>query len=280
MISPIAFSLGKVTVRWYGVCAALGLIAGYQLQQWRCGKYGVKAGDVSDLTFICMLAGVVGARAAYVIRFWEDFADAGLMEIFMVNHGGLVFYGGFILAAIAGIVFCRLRRLPLFKMMDIMAPALPLAHAIGRIGCLINGCCFGFVYRGPFAVLYRNGDGIVQRIQQAQGLLEPDAVDPLPTFPIEGVAALTNLAICGLLLLLERRGLARNRLFLVYGLVYSVTRFLTEFGRGDYLLPPGALTPAQVTCLWLAPLMLISLVASYLYKRRKPSDGGTDGQPS
>lgn len=274
MISPVAFSLGKISVRWYGICAALGLLAGYQLQVRRAAKYGIKPADVSDLTFFCMFAGVVGARLAYVIRFWSEEFAGNPGEIFMIQHGGLVFYGGFILAAITGICFCLYRKLPMLKMMDIMAPALPLAHAIGRIGCLINGCCFGFAYDGPLSVLYHGGDGNVLYIQQMQGLLPPEATQALPTFPIEGVATLSNLAICGIILWLEKRGIARNRLFFVYGLIYSVTRFLTEFGRGDYLLEPGQLTPAQVTCLWIFPLMAVVLVVMHFREKAKAAKDG------
>ena len=261
MINPELLHFGTINIRWYGICAAVGLLSAYWLQMYRRQKYNFTEGQVSDLTFFCMMGAIVGARLAYVIRFWdEEFAGQGIAEIFKVYNGGLVFYGGFLGAVLIGAVLCRYRHWSWGQASDLMTPALPLAHACGRIGCLLNGCCFGFPYQGPLAVDYGVHGMSVLHIQKMLEQVPPDASLPLPTFPIEGIAAIVNVLICLILLWSEKRGFAKNRLFFLYGIIYSIARFCTEFGRGDYVNLNHGLTPAQVTCLWILPVSILAFV--------------------
>ena len=95
-ISPEVFSVGAIHIRWYGVMAACGLLSGLLLMQRRCGRYGFTRDNVSDLTFWCMVFAIIGARALYVIRFWDEgFAGRSFLSVFKVYEGGLVFFGGF-----------------------------------------------------------------------------------------------------------------------------------------------------------------------------------------
>jgi len=278
MLNPEILHFGSVSIRWYGVCAAIGLLAAYHLMSRRRQKYNFTEGHVSDLTFFCMAGAIVGARLAYVIRFWnQEFAGRGLAEIFKVYNGGLVFYGGFLGAVIVGAILCRFRKWPWGQASDLMTPALPLAHACGRIGCLLNGCCFGFPYQGPLAVDYGVHGVTVLYVQKMLGQVSAEATVPLPTFPIEGIAAIVNLLICLALLWAEKRGFAKNRLFFLYGLIYPVTRFCTEFGRGDYVTLNHGLTPAQWTCLWILPLSALAF-AWLTWKQNKTAVKPQDKQ--
>jgi phosphatidylglycerol:prolipoprotein diacylglycerol transferase len=270
MINPVFLQVGKLSIRWYGICTALGLLAGYFLQLYRAKRYSFTKDMVADLTFFCMLAGVFGARLAYVLRFWQqEFAGGNPLRIFMVWEGGLVFQGGFIAAALVGMALVKLRKWNLANTADLMAPALPLAHAIGRIGCLINGCCFGCLYEGPLAVHYPADGNSVLYIQQQQGLLPPEATQCGGTFPVAGLEALCNVLLCLLLLFLEKKKILEGRRFLLYVLLYSVIRFVLEFARGDYLSRPFGLTNAQVTCLWIIPLTAIAWIALHFWNKRK-----------
>ena len=252
MPDPVIFSFGSLAIRWYGVFAAAGMLVFYGLQSLRAKRYGFTAEVVSDLTFVCMLAGIIGARLAYVWRFWtEEFAGRGFFAVFKIWQGGLVFQGGFILAVLAAIVFCRIRKWPLSQVADLVAPALPAGHALARIGCLLNGCCFGRLYYGPLAVIYPREGNSVFAIQMQQGILPPGATACAPTFPVAGLEAIGNLLLCLLLLQLEKKSLCRGRLFLLYVLIYSAMRFGLEIFRGDYLPVPTGLTPAQDTSLWV-----------------------------
>src|SRR4051812_32211971 len=112
-VHSIAFKLGPLTIHWYGVLVALGFVVGFLT----AGRRGVRDGISSDLIEglgpWLILGGVVGARALHVISYWrEEFAAKPILEIFMVQHGGLVFYGGLIGATLAGIIYVRVKKLP------------------------------------------------------------------------------------------------------------------------------------------------------------------------
>ena len=250
-IDPVFFSVGPVTVRWYGLMAALGMVAAYAVLHTRAKKYSFTSNDVSDMVFYIVLAGFVGARLLYVVRFWNEIFREDPLEIFRVYNGGLVFLGGFGVAALMGLLLCRLRKWKLGAMTDFIAPALPIGHAFGRMGCLLNGCCYGFDYEGPLAFKYQYNSS--------------------PAFPLQGLAFLLNIALGAFILYLESRKRLENRRFLVYVLLYCVLRFALEFGRGDYpreqLL--WGLTPAQISCLWLLPLTALFCLALHFYGRGK-----------
>lgn len=278
MIDPVAFTLGPFAVRWYGICIALGMLAAFQLQLWRAKRYSFTPEQVSDITFVAMSAGLVGARVFYVIRFWQQEFASRPWDMFKVHQGGLVFYGGFLGAVLALAIFAWRRRWQLWRLADLMAPALALGHAFGRIGCLLNGCCFGFVYGGWGAIRYPalvNGclNGVTY-VQMEKGLLTPtaDMVWTLPTFPLAAVAAVGNLTLALLLLWLEKKNLFAGRLFLVYVVLYTCGRFLLEFGRGDYLQKTAGMTPAQITCLWLLPVT-IAVYAAVTFRTKTPASG-------
>ncbi len=252
-MSPEAFHLGPLTIRWYGIAVATGFLAGFALASQRARRRQMPPEVVGDLLLWTMLAAIVGARLLYVLQNWrEDFADAPL-EIIRIDHGGLVFYGGFAGAILAVLIFCRRRRLPLFEVGDLLAPVVPLGQAFGRLGCLLNGCCFGRPWNGCCAIHYPPETGVAN-VQAAQGLLNHGALTALPVFPIQAALSLMNALIVVILLLAERRFRLSGRLFGLFMVLNGGGRFLLEFGRGDYLKPVAGLTPAQLVCLLLVPL--------------------------
>ena len=105
-------------------------------------KIGISRDVVLDLAFWVVLAGILGARLFY-ISFNLDYFLAVPSEIFMLQKGGLAWQGGFAGGIAAGLYFVKVKRLPLWKFVDVIAPYIALGHAIGRIGCFLNGCCYG-----------------------------------------------------------------------------------------------------------------------------------------
>ena len=257
-MNPILLNIGNLSIRWYGVCTAAGLLLGYFLQLKRRKLYSFSQEMVADLTFFCMLAGIIGARIAYIMRFWNDeFAGRGFLALIAIWEGGLVFQGGFVAACLTGVALAKFRGWSLGVTSDLIAPALPAAHALGRIGCLINGCCFGFMYEGPLAVYYPAEGNAVLYTQKFLGLIPVEAKQCAGTFPVAGLEALGNILLCLLLLFLEKKGKLKNRLFLLYIMIYTSMRFILEFFRGDYLYRKAGLSNAQITCLWIIPLCAI-----------------------
>lgn len=268
-MDPVAFKIGSLSIHWYGICFSAGFLAGYELLRRRARRNGLGEDAAEMLALVAMIAGVVGARALYVLQNWEEFAAAPL-DMVLINRGGLVFYGGFVAAATAILVTCHLRKLSIGAAGDAMAPALALGHAFGRLGCFLNGCCFGRVYEGLGAHQYP-ANGAVAAVQAQQELIAATGGNlvPLPVFPVQLLEAGLNIAIVAVLLLAERRWRRRGILFPLYMVLYAVVRFSVEFLRGDYLSRVGGLTPAQLVCLVLFPVALGLL--ALVWRKSRPA---------
>ncbi len=136
-----------VPIRAYGMMMLLGIICALWLLIHQAGQMGVPGEVMFSLAFWMILSGFLGARLFYVIEYWHQFKDpswtATLSNILKLTDGGLVVYGSFIGAASAACVFLRRHRLPLLAIADLLGPSMMLGLAFGRIGCLMNGCCWG-----------------------------------------------------------------------------------------------------------------------------------------
>jgi phosphatidylglycerol:prolipoprotein diacylglycerol transferase len=134
-------------IRGYGVMVLVGLLSGIGITIHRGRSLGISPDVIISLGFWMMLGGVLGARIFYVIQKWDEFSDKALGDrlfaIVKLTEGGLVIYGGMIGGILAAIVFCYKHRQPIRAMGDLVAPAFLIGLAFGRIGCLMNGCCYG-----------------------------------------------------------------------------------------------------------------------------------------
>ena len=157
-------------IRGYGMMMLLAVVAGTSLALWRAKRVGLDSEVILSLALWMFLPGIIGARMFYVIEYWSEkywpeyAGPAGHHNLGMligsslnVAEGGLVVYGAFFGAVIGMIFFFRKHRLPLLAMCDLIAPAMLLGLAIGRIGCLLNGCCFGAVCDCGWAVTFPAG---------------------------------------------------------------------------------------------------------------------------
>lgn len=230
---PIAFHLGNLPVHWYGVMLAAGFYAGLWTAGRRCRRDGLSAEKLMDLAPWLIIGAIVGARTLYVTTYWkESFAGESWTEIFMIQHGGLVYYGGLIGAVLGGGIFIRWKKLPLWKTADALAPSIALGYVFGRIGCLLNGCCYGRVCEAPWAVHYPEGHETY-----------PHAVHPTQIYD-----SLLNLVLYLGLAWVYRRKKFDGQVFALYLLCYAVTRSIAETFRGDYnqAHQHGGLTPAHL----------------------------------
>ena len=237
---PIAFKLGTWPVYWFGALIACGFIAGLWTAGRRAQRYGLTPDQVGDAGPWLILGTVIGARGLYVATYWEEsFAGQPWWEIFMIRHGGIVFYGGLIGASLTIILYCQRRKIPLWKLADAFAPSIALGYVFGRLGCLMNGCCYGRACPLPWAITYPPGHETFRAGADA----------PLPVHPTQIYDALLNLALYGLLAWLYRRKKFDGQIFAAYLICYAFTRSFVEYFRGDY--PPdhihgGFFTPAQL----------------------------------
>ena len=150
-MQPIIVNLGPLKIYGYGLMLVLGFLSGISLARWRARRCGLDPQMVPTVGLLALVAGVLGARAAYVIQHYEaQFAYQPAWELLNITSGGLIFYGG--VAAATGVIltYIRVCRLPMRRVLDVIAPSLMLGLAFGRMGCLLNGCCFGGPARAGF----------------------------------------------------------------------------------------------------------------------------------
>jgi phosphatidylglycerol:prolipoprotein diacylglycerol transferase len=226
----ILVSIGPFNIYSYGVMLALAFIVGTLLAQKRSVKSGVDANKILDLILYLLVSGVVGARALFVIINWDYYKD-NFADVIKVWEGGLVFYGGLILALAAGIYYLKRNRLPILKVADILSPSVAIGVAIGRIGCFLNGCCYG---KNP----------------------------NIPTQLFESGWALIMFFI---LLAIERYKKFDGFLFWLFLLFYSLGRFVIE-GIRDYefnYILWGGLTISQGISVVLGIIALVFLIRGH-----------------
>jgi phosphatidylglycerol---prolipoprotein diacylglyceryl transferase len=256
-VHPIAFHLGSFQVHSYGVMIALAFVFGLWTATLRARRENISAETIGDITLWIMLGVILGARAVYVTTYWKDeFAGQPLSEIFAVWHGGLVFYGGLTGAVIAGTIYLRWKKLPVWKTADVLAPSIALGSVFGRIGCLLNGCCYGRACSLPWAISF-----------PADNPLHPPVYLVHPT---EIYDALLNLILYFFLTWLFRRKKFDGQIFATYLILYAVFRSIVEYFRGDYPVDHVhyGLTSAQLVSV---PIFVAGLVLAAILSRRAPA---------
>jgi phosphatidylglycerol:prolipoprotein diacylglycerol transferase len=252
-VHKIAFQLGSFTIYWYGVLVAIGLLAGLWTASRRAPLSGIRSETILDLGPWLILGTIVGARGLYVLSYWrENFAGRSLWQVFNIRGGGIVFYGGLIGASLACILYVRFKKLPLWKIADVIAPSIALGHSFGRIGCLMNGCCFGRACEFPWAIHFPNDH-------------ETHGAGVHPTQIYEAVL---NLGLYALLAWLYRRKKFDGQIFAVYLIFYAVLRAFVEMFRGDYTTYylNGNITPAQMLSI---PIFVAGVLLAWVLSRPK-----------
>ncbi|MDP3790136.1 MAG: prolipoprotein diacylglyceryl transferase [Candidatus Omnitrophota bacterium] len=139
---PILFQIGNFKIYSYGVMVALGFLAAVYLTGAEAKRRGISPGKIFDIYLYVMIFGIIGARLLHVILDIGYYAGHPL-DIIMINRGGLAFQGGLVFGIIAAIIAIKKSGLSILNTADMMIPYVALAQSIGRIGCFLNGCCYG-----------------------------------------------------------------------------------------------------------------------------------------
>lgn len=214
--------IGPLQVRFYGIAIAVGAIIATTIAQRRWAQRGGDPADVSGLATLCVLAGLVGARGYHVVTDFDRFRG-NWWEVFAVWEGGLGIPGGLLAGVLAGVWLTRRRGIPTARMLDVAAPAIPVAQAIGRLGNWFNQEIFGGPTDLPWGLR-------IDPANRPAGFANVATYHP--TFLYE---ALWNLALAAALVLYERRRphLPPGRLFALYVAGYGAGRFWVESLRID-----------------------------------------------
>ncbi|MFC2041978.1 prolipoprotein diacylglyceryl transferase [Chloroflexota bacterium] len=241
-VSPIAFTVGSIVVRWYGIMVALAVLTVLLWTLWQV-KRGAKVSydTVINAALVGVPSGIVGARLLYVLDNWSYyFQHPG--EI--IGGSGLAIYGAVLGAALGIWVYSRFRKFNYGYFTDMVAPGIILAQAVGRVGCVLNGCCYGIETHLPWAIIYTH-----QSFNQIIG----------PVHPTQIYEIIYDLIVFVVLLKLRGRFQPDGSLFLICLSLYSVWRLGIDFIRDgtDFLF---GLHEAQVISI-VVLIITITLLA-------------------
>jgi phosphatidylglycerol:prolipoprotein diacylglycerol transferase len=247
---PILFDFHGLTIYSYGVLLAAAYLLGLQFALVRARRRGLDGQRVMDLGIWIIVSALIGAKLLLLIVDHKQFSTP--RDLLGLARSGGVFYGGLIAAVVVALIYLRRHKLPLWTTTDVFAPGIALGHVVGRMGCLLAGCCFGRPTSVPWAVTFRDPAAAVN-VGTPLGI---------PLHPTQLYEAAAELLILAFLLLWERRGRPfPGRTFWSYMLLYGVSRFIIEFYRGD---PRGmvfdALSTSQFVSVILVPLSIVMLV--------------------
>lgn len=262
---PLFVKIGGFPIHWFGVMMALAFFAGLANWTWLGRKEGRDFNYCSDLVFWIMVSGVIGARLAYVVSDFKMFAAAPV-RILYLQEGGLIYYGGFVGALIALGVFARVHKEKGLALLDFAVTSLPLGHALGRIGCFLNGCCHGREYEGLFSVTYP-WHSLPWYAQYEANRLAADAGRTNPVHPVQLYEAAFNLVLYVLLVMAFRRRKTDGGVTVLYLLLYPAGRFLFEFLRGDERMQWFHLNVAQALS---AVFFTVGIVLWLVLRRLRP----------
>jgi phosphatidylglycerol:prolipoprotein diacylglycerol transferase len=246
---PILFRIGDWPIYSYGVLLALAYLAGLQLAVVRARRQGLDAAKVMDLGIYLIIAALVGAKLMLVAIDFNYFRSQPRELLSLVRAGG-VFYGGLIGAFVVGLWLVRRYKLHLWTTADLMAPGIALGHVVGRLGCLLAGCCYGRPTDVPWGITFTDPVAAVNVGTPLQ----------TPLHPTQIYDAGSELVILAALLATERRGRPfAGRTFWLYVLLYSISRFVVEFYRGDPRGTVMGLSTSQFVSVVLVPVSLFML---------------------
>ncbi len=244
---------GKFPVASYGTMILIGYLLCLWIGQKRGKRMGLDPLAVFDLFIVGLFVGIVGARLFYVVENWDLFAGHP-WRIIRLDQGGLSFYGG-LLGGLAGLLGAiRKKRMPVRPTLDALVSVLPLGHAFGRMGCFLNGCCYGKVtdawvgLRFP-RILGEAGEiiGSPPFVDHLGGrLVGPTDAWSLPVHPTQLYEVGYNLAIFAVLSYLLWRRWRAGEIAWLYAIFYGAARYVNELFRANPPIPQlGGMTIFQ-----------------------------------
>lgn len=240
----VLFEIGGLSLYSYGIMLFLAFAIGITWAVKEAPGEGVDRDHFMEISIIAIVMAIIGSRIAYVTVYWEYFQDGPWWGVFALRDGGLIFYGGFFAALLGALGYCRYRRISFFNVLDLAAPFIALGYAITRIGCFLNGCCYGQLTDVPWGVVFP--------------VLENGTRHPTQLY-----SSFAALLIFILLRLTRPLKYFNGFRFFLFIVLYGIYRFIVEFFRVD----PDVLGPLSLA--QLVALVMIAAGVSVLVWKKK-----------
>jgi phosphatidylglycerol:prolipoprotein diacylglycerol transferase len=251
---PRLVEIGPFTLYSFGLMVILGFGAGLWLATRLARRRGLPGDAFLDAAVVILFAGVIGARLLFVGLNWSEYSR-NILEVTALWRGGMSFHGGVIAGVLAGAWYLRRHRLPVAAMADTAAPGLALGYAIGRIGCFLNGCCYGGPTNLPWGVHF-----------------PVPGADPAALYhPAQLYATIISLGLAGLLTACYLRPHRVGQVMALYVCGYSVYRFLIESLRKGVTAEVFALGLTEAQAFSLLTLALGAAWWGWLQRHAAPA---------
>ncbi len=255
---PLLFRIGPLPIYSYGTMLALAFLVGIFLARRRAGKMGVEPDLITDLSIYIMIGTLLGARLFYVLTDWSSFRY-NILDAFKIWEGGLVFQGGLFGGVLLSFWYLKTRKVSPWRVADVIIPSVALGHALGRIGCFLNGCCFGSETSLPWGVTFPPESLAAQHFGVAHSV-----------HPAQLYSVLNALLIFTVLMILTPRVRFPGQLFWLYGIFYGATRFVLEFIRVE----PRLIYSFSIYQVVSLAMILLSALMLFILSRRKREGRG------
>jgi phosphatidylglycerol:prolipoprotein diacylglycerol transferase len=262
----ILFTIGSFSIYSYGVMIALAFITAILFAMKEAKRSGESPEKVLDISLYVILGALIGGRLGYVLTYL-DYYMKNPVKILYFRQGGLSFLGGFLVAYLLCWLYVKRTKISFWKYADIAAPSIAIGLGIGRIGCFLNGCCFGVVsenYGIKFPSLYMPP---VYLQQLKDGLIASGSSCTLPVIPTQLYSSLYGFLIFFILLRIKKYKKYDGYLFLNFLVFYSISRFTIEFFR-FYENNFKVFNLLTITQTILIGVVLVSLVFMNILKKK------------
>lgn len=275
MFVPNLIEMPAIPVYGYGMMLVVAVVASGKVASTMAKQIGVDPQFTWDLVVKLVLSGVVGARLFYVIQYRErvykdchTFLDCALATI-RLPDGGLVLYGGLILATLTGIWMAYRHKIPRLKYADALVPAVFVGIACGRVGCFLNGCCYGDPCDLPWAVTFPQGS-VPWDALASQGFISANAAHSLPLHPTQLYSVIDALILAWLTATYYKHRSGDGAVVALGLMSYSLSRTCIEILRGDELGQFGTgFTISQLISFGVFPLGAAFLWWSWTHSRTR-----------
>lgn len=243
---PEICKIGPFIIYSYGLMLVLAFFVCSYLASLQAKKEGIDPDIIFNLCFVVFICGIIGARIFYVLNHLVDYLHNPL-EIFMLQRGGLAWFGGVIFGSLSAVIFIKNKKLSILKVSDLIIPFIALGQAIGRIGCLLNGCCYG--RESAYGIYFQVFDQYL--------------------IPTQLYSSLLLLLIFFILRFIQKRKHAIGLVFAAYLFLYPIKRFFIEYLRNDTPRIYYGLTIFQVLSLVMFVISILIFAIIFRNKNKK-----------
>jgi phosphatidylglycerol---prolipoprotein diacylglyceryl transferase len=246
------FTIGHFTVHGYGLMIGLGFLVAYLLLGYWAKKYKLSADHATNIAICVLLFGFLGGKLLFILVEFKSFLQSPLA---VIGSEGFVVYGGIITGILTIYIYCKIKKLNFLQYFDILAPAVAINQAFGRIGCFLAGCCYGRETHSSIGVVF------------PEGSLAPAGVKLLPTQLFSSGA---DFLLAFILIIYARKTKYKGNVAALYLLLYSIGRPIIESFRADDRGAVGTISTSQ----FISIFMFLFAVGFFIYniKTQKPID--------